>query len=536
MGIVTRLNWEGNTMKARKLEMIRKRYGQCNEIGMTADRLNYLRDYTDIHGTTLDDITWNDLDMDEVYIKMNTTFSWMGESYLHYILRNPVVEQIDCEMKKEFIQYFQENKEIRESVQLECIKNGKKQQERTYYTVVRALMEQMKVPVTSFLATILMIGSLIFALFTGEFSITIGVVMVNFITYYAKKSNGAYTPEVLERLVCLEKSARTIGKMKWTIQSGFFHLLKEEQKDVHKSLRMVRWVAASGNGNSLESTIFEFLKAMFHFDMIQLYFISKQLRAKQEQIEGLIEKIGYLESMIVIASYRESLDNYTIPMHEEGSELEIVEGCHPLLDQAIPNTIYVKRGALITGSNASGKSTFLKMVALNVLLSQTICTCLVKSYQGPIFQIYSAMSLRDNIKMKDSYYIAEMKAIKRMLNERGKEIPTICFVDEIFRGTNTIERVAAATEVMTAFLEGNLLCLGATHDIELTQTLHPLYEMYYFQETVEDGILSFDYKLHSGISTTRNAIALLELFGFDETITKQAKERISRYEATHKWC
>ena len=92
------------------------------------------------------------------------------------------------------------------------------------------------------------------------------------------------------------------------------------------------------------------------------------------------------------------------------------EGFHPCINNPVANSFSQNRGMIITGSNASGKSTFLKTTAINAILAQTINTCAAKSYCGSYFRIFSSMALRDNLDGGESYYIVEIKALKRIMD------------------------------------------------------------------------------------------------------------------------
>lgn len=94
---------------------------------------------------------------------------------------------------------------------------------------------------------------------------------------------------------------------------------------------------------------------------------------------------------------------------------------HPLIDNPVCNSITTKGNVLLTGSNASGKSTFLKTIAINSILAQTIGTSLSKEYIAPVYRIYSSMALRDDLANSDSYYIVEIKSLKRILDAVGKK-------------------------------------------------------------------------------------------------------------------
>ena len=195
-----------------------------------------------------------------------------------------------------------------------------------------------------------------------------------------------------------------------------------------------------------------------------------------------------------------------------------------------------QRGALLTGSNASGKSTFLKTVAINALMAQTVHTCPAKSYSGGLYRILSSMALKDDLESGDSYYIVEIKSLKRILNQLEKEgNPVLCFVDEVLRGTNTVERIAASTQILKSLAGKKALCFAATHDIELTHLLERYYNNYHFEEEIIDNDVVFHYRLLKGRATTRNAIKLLGVMGYDDTIIREAEEMAENFLKKGSW-
>lgn len=180
---------------------------------------------------------------------------------------------------------------------------------------------------------------------------------------------------------------------------------------------------------------------------------------------------------------------------------------------------------MITGSNASGKSTFIKALAINVLLAQSICTCMAKKMRLPHSAIITSMAVKDNVLYGESYYIREIKYLKRIISALNDEKTVICVIDEILRGTNTEERIAASAAILRYLSEKKCITIVATHDIELTELLKNNYENYHFTEYIQDKKILFEYKLHAGPATSRNAIKLLEYMGFPEEIIQEAINR-----------
>ena len=168
-------------------------------------------------------------------------------------------------------------------------------------------------------------------------------------------------------------------------------------------------------------------------------------------------------------------------------------------------------------------------------MAETICTCTCEHYRGSFFRVYTSIALSDDLLAGESYYIAEIRSLKRILDEQEKNGYMLCAIDEVLRGTNTIERVAASAEILEALDRPGTLCLIAIHDAELCALSGEDYQLVHFEETVSDTGICFDYKLKEGPAETRNAIHLLKLMGFDDAIVQSAHSRADNYAKTGKW-
>ena len=176
------------------------------------------------------------------------------------------------------------------------------------------------------------------------------------------------------------------------------------------------------------------------------------------------------------------------------------------------------------------------MVAINVLFAQTIHMTLARRYLACFFRVYSSMALRDDIVSGESYYLTEIKALKRILDQIDTHtVPVLCLVDEVLRGTNTVERIAASTEILTHLSGKNMLCFAATHDIELTRLLNQDYTNHHFREEIEQNEIVFSYKLYKGEAKSRNAIRLLEMIGFAPEIIQKAQSNAEQFLRTGRW-
>ena len=489
----------------------------------------------------LDDITWNDLGMDEIFMRMNYTLSASGEEYLYYTLRTLQKEEGELLHLEEVVRFFGDHPDERVKVQLQMNKLG--------YTGKFSLYDYLdnldylgeRSNRKSLIQDLLFIP--LIALLWVNFSIGVmGLVMLmvyNITTYFKEKgeidpyiTSFAYIMRLLD--VCDE-----LEKIKLPVCGKEQERLRMHRKEMQAMRRNSFWVMDPGrgqaSGNILEA-ILDYVRMVFHVDLLKFNSMLKHLRNHIENVDALIGTVGYLETAIAIGIFRNSLtEGYCLPEFADKNGLCMENGYHPLIVRPVKNGIHAEQGVLLTGSNASGKSTFLKTVAINAVFAQTIHTCMADRFRSALYQVYSSMALRDDLGAGESYYIVEIKALKRILDAAKEGGRVLCFVDEVLRGTNTVERIAASTQILKSLRGENILCFAATHDIELTELLQKEYDNYHFSEEVRDGDVVFDYKLQSGKATTRNAIRLLELLGYDRKIIEKAYEQAEHFTDSGSW-
>ncbi|WP_162141494.1 MutS-related protein [Lachnospira multipara] len=341
----------------------------------------------------------------------------------------------------------------------------------------------------------------------------------------------------INQIVKMIKASKDIVNLDLDFLADSNARLKELSKAFSKIYNNSAMLETGNVTGSISEIIMDYLRMLTHIDLIKFNNMVKLLNNKEQEIYELMDVLGFIESTIAIASFRKSLPYYSVPEFVEGEiSINLEEAYHPLIDNPVVNSISENGNVLLTGSNASGKSTFLKTVAINAILSQTINTSLSKSYKAPKFRIYSSMALRDDLEANNSYYIVEIKSIKRIFDSLDdNKKPLLIFIDEVLKGTNTVERVAASTQILSSLGKSKAFVFAATHDVELTTLLEKEYENYHFRENVTDDEVLFDYKLHKGPATTRNAIKLLSVLGFDKEIVDKSNERAAYFLENASW-
>ncbi|MDE7285304.1 MAG: hypothetical protein K2N55_00465 [Lachnospiraceae bacterium] len=494
-------------------------------------------------GFGIDDITWNDLNMDEIFKKMNYTYSAAGEEYLYYLLRSPCMEEEELLHREEIIRFFQEHEDERVAHQFMYHKLGRtgKFSIYDYLDYLDGLGERSNMP--HYLALILLIIS-IGVLFTNVafgLLVLVGVLAYNNVSYFKVKGeidpyivSFAYVFRLLDAVKTLKAKTRNTKILKEEFES-----LKKSSASMDGFKRGAFIIMSggrmSGSGNPLDMLL-DFVRMGLHLDLIKFNQMLSEIRKHISDIDSMITILGKIEAMIAIGEYRASLEEYCTPAFLKETALNADEVYHPLINEPVKNTIHTSSSVLITGSNASGKSTFLKTVAINSLFAQTIHTCLAKRYETALFRMVSSMSLKDDVQSGDSYYMVEIKSIKRILDMTSSGgIPVLCFVDEVLRGTNTVERIAASTQILKSLCRNNCICFAATHDIELTHLLDEIYCNYHFSEKIQENDISFTYKIMEGRAASRNAIRLLGIMGYESEIIAEAEKMAADFLETGVW-
>ena len=490
----------------------------------------------------IDDITWNDLNMNGIFALMDHTQSSSGAEYLYDMLRTPKLQKAKMDELEKHICFLRKDEDKRVTVQmkLHALGTSGKYSVFDYIEYLDTIGDcSYGKHIVMLLALFVSLALLFVNVMTGVFLLLL-VIAVNMTSYLREKNN--IQPyfcsfSYIMRMIQCGNGILTVDL------SEMVEYKKELEKKIVRLTPISRNYSAvasmnSSSGNPLE-IVSDYFNMLTHIDIMRFNRMVRLVKEHKEEIYELVEAIGYIDAVISIGAFRESLKSYCVPEFEEGKEvvLCIENGYHPSINEPVVNSFLQKRGMLVTGSNASGKSTFLKMIAINAILAQTIHTCTASSYRGGLYKIYSSMALRDDLMAGDSYYIVEIKALKRIVDaaEEKSENPLLCFVDEVLRGTNTVERIAASAQIMDNLARKGVYCFAATHDIELTHLLAQKYDNYHFEEDVKDGDVLFSYRLLDGRAQTRNAIKLLKVIGFSDEITEHAEDRVQRFVRTGQW-
>ena len=459
----------------------------------------------------IDDKTWTDLDMDTLFHKSNFNFTAIGEMKWYATLR----KMFTINNKKLVNQFKDEQFRVNVSYHLALI--GK-----VVYPLFPDQIKPVKRNNLFMLCPFLpLLGAIIIFI-----NISLGILIILFsillnigLSAYLKKSYSQdlksifYTSKVI-------KHSYSLSKIKGTpsINIDFQQF---------KLARSLSGFIGKADDQDIGGPFIMLFKMSFMLDYFFFHIIQFTYVKHQEELLQCYDYISTLDNHYSLVMYRRTLNTYCEPsIIKDKQQITFSNLLHPLLTEAVPNSLNIKHNILLTGSNASGKSTFMKAVATNLILAQTLNTATAEAFSYKPGLVYTSMANTDDILSGDSYFMTELKSIRRLFNIKNNQL-VYCFIDEIFKGTNTTERIAASESVLNYLdTEKHYKVIAATHDIELSEYLKANYENYHFNESIENNQIYFDYKIKKGKANTRNAIELLRITQFPEKVYTRAKQTI----------
>lgn len=531
---------KGNFIKSLNESFGHKPKDYLEDFDMTFLKNHYeLRKKNEAPSHPIDELTWNDLDMDTVFKRINYTKTSLGEAYLYYKLKEINYNEDEWTSLENLTNLFTTNEELRNKVSLLLLKVGKLNDLNLTNFIYNPKFS--KIP--SYYKYPLLSLGFIFSILLSFIYTKVGLILsfiflcINILSYQSEKIFLEDRFKVMIYLLNNINLCRSLAKIK---DKDFEFFRNEISSALHnfKALNRVKIYGNSFQKNENSFTdiyiIFDYIKMFFMVDIVAYQNSVKILEKNKENLYKIYDIVAKLDFALSLAYYRKSLSEYTIPEFIESEDIVLENLYNPLIDNPVKNSILIKNNILFTGSNASGKSTFIKAVALNCILAQSLNTALCSKYRCKFSNVVTSMAIKDNILSGDSYFIAEIKSLKRLLDSLNGEIRVLAFVDEILKGTNTIERISASASILKYAESTNGRLLVATHDMELTQILET-YENYHFSETVTEDEVTFDYKLKKGHSNTRNALKLLKAMNFNNEVVSLSNQVCNNFTETEKW-
>lgn len=517
--------------KKEHLEIIK----EVNEKGIK--RLNgEYRDFEDKGEEFLEDDHPFSSDLDvfgqnSLFQMINTTRTKIGRDKLGKILSLKVLpKKNEIEEKQKAIKELGEKVKFRQELYVSSTfrKNKNKDLEGlTKWSKEKTKDNTLKVAVAGIFIAITMV--IIFLCITNvlRFAVLFLDLMINFVVvklltkdkdnainlFHSIKYNVKAYTNILSLIEDEEFESSYLNNLKTKLKDDSNVSCKNEMK---KLSSLLDWV-----GDSSANAYFFILNIFVFADVFILYNLTKWKKDNGSKVESWLDVMGEFDALSSIANLSFDHENWC---YSEISDKKIVKGskiAHPLIgERAVPNTyelVSPKQITLITGSNMSGKSTFLRTIGINLILAYIGAPCCAEKFTTSIMKIYTCMRTKDNLEESISSFYAEILRIKLIMEASKKGENIFFLLDEIFKGTNSKDRHTGATVLIKQLAESGAIGLLSTHDLELCDLENEMKEIenYNFREYYEDNKIKFDYKLRQGRSTTQNAVYLMKMAGIE---------------------
>ncbi len=352
-----------------------------------------------------------------------------------------------------------------------------------------------------------------------------GLAMLTYVGYYIKQINLIHN-RVGKKVDILDK----YGKLLKLIEQESFrseyllNLVENTTVDGHP---------ASEELNSLKNLVkaldnranilFAFLaNAFVLWDLQVVYRIEKWRKNNQASMEDWFNTIYKLDAVSSMATFTFNHPKYVMPKVKENDFLlEIEKGGHPLLDEKVRiDNDFKMNGygqiSIITGANMAGKSTFLRTIGVNLVLAMSGNVVCAKEFAFVPTPIHTSVRTNDSLQKSESYFFAELKRLKSIIDRLEKGERLFVIVDEMLRGTNSKDKHLGSVALTKQMIKLKASGLIATHDIalgELIKTYPENIKNQRFEVEIEGNKLVFDYLLKSGISQNLNAVFLMKKMG-----------------------
>lgn len=479
----------------------------------------------------VDDQTWYDLALHKVFDQLNYTQSSIGAEALYQKMRLLTFQPDDS--LRELEEFFERQPDLRLRVQVIMNQLGKKNHNMARSIVANTGNQDSRIYLSLYIfLACLPVLSLFFLPFfkIQAFSVLIASVTFNIIFSSIRNWSNKTRLDQVSYLVRLFASAEKLSRLALPKQEA----LKQAVQPFKKT-KVISSILQSPTGNSEMEIILIYLNFLFLIPQIAQVYIYNQVKSYQKEAQETINLLGEMEVAISLLRHKRDFELICQPHFSKEGGIRGKSLYHPLIANPVVNDVSFEKNMVISGDNASGKSTYLKMVAINCILAQGLGFAYGESFELPYGHVMTSMDVSDDIEVGDSYFITESKTILRMIENLKKPGFHYFFIDELFKGTNTIERIGAGLGIVRWLSGRNCLYMISSHDIELVVASGAVNDNYHFDSRYVDGKIVFDYHIKQGSAVTKNAVNTLKSLHFPSEITLTAQELIEQYEETGKW-
>jgi len=498
-----------------------------NELTILKNEPSYLND-----GSVFESDESYLLDLDifgprSMFHLLNRTATNLGESRLASVLKKPFKDIQTIENQQITIQKLAAKVDFRQTFLAQALRTRSNPPDHarllawaesapefyyaTYIRVVRILMPTLA------------LASLIYGIVTFNFTFFSFVFILNFFIA------GRYGMKITKIHAAVSKNVESLGVFaelftlinQENFNTNILQKIYDETMEAHQELKRLGRIANFFD-QRLNMIIYTLFTGLFVYDLQCVFWLEQWKVANRDKLRRWLHAVGEIELLNSLATFHFNNPAFIFPKLTEGTPyIEATALAHPLMPahQRVSNDFQIGKNKtlyLITGSNMSGKSTFLRTVGMNVLLARCGAPVCATHFEGTAMDIYSSLRQSDSLQDNVSLFFAELRKLQTILQHLSENSNALVLLDEVLRGTNSDDKLYGSQQLVKKLLHFNSVSLLATHDIELSKMETEFPEQLgnlCFESIIAGEELIFDYKLKTGTAQNRNATFLMRKMG-----------------------
>ncbi|SHN44835.1 hypothetical protein [Chitinophaga sp. CF418] len=460
-----------------------------------------------------------------LYAHMNRTGTLMGAKALAETLKQPLMDAVQIRQQQEVVRELASRFKFRQLFAAHASLIGEQPDDipglHKWLSMPLEFLNSKWVNIARWLMPLLLLGGAVYYFVTDEYYLFTFFLCVNWgiLGSQIKKVNAQHQ--------LISNKEKIFGKLAWLLQlisvekAEHVALWKTQHEQAVAAKTSLSQLAkiSSALDQRLNLLIGVFLNSLVLYDLHCIMALEKWKSRYKNELPGWLDVIEKMEVWNSMATFAYNHPEYIYPSINENDTQLVATGVgHPLIpaEECVRNDIGIgapQQFLIITGSNMSGKSTFLRSVGSNLLLGlRGMPVCAVSFSCSPV-QIMTSMRIKDSIARHTSYFQAELLRLQQIVAVLKSGEQVFILLDEILKGTNSEDKLAGSRRLIEHFLQYHCLGMIATHDLELghmEDTYPQRIRNYCFESTIKDDQLFFDYRIREGVARNKNATFLMQ--------------------------
>jgi hypothetical protein len=461
-----------------------------------------------------------------LFLLLNRTTTWHGTKQLADLLNEPPLNTTAIDDQQQAVRALSAQRELGQLLTAHGLLNGEKEgnlnEIGNWLLQPQVIHGNRFINVLRFLTPLYSTIFLVYWLATGNYALLIPVIFINWsiIGRYAKRIQQQHS--LLGKKEAILNQYATILSLFAKVETGDSVLLKKEKDkaaEAHLSVKKLSRLSAMFD-QRLNLFINIFLNSFFMYDIQCLWALESWKKQHKDHFNEWIHTVGMIESLNSLSTFAYNNPAYQYAtINTDTLSISATQMAHPLIpaEGRVANDCsfgFNEKLVLVTGSNMSGKTTFLRTLGINLILAQCGAPVCASSFSFTPMVIRGSIRVSDSLQEQTSYFMAELKRLQQIIHFLQQQTtPVLILIDEILRGTNSEDKTYGSEQFIKKLIRYRCLTLFATHDLTLSRLEEELPKQvsnYCFESTIRNGELLFDYTLQRGVAKNKNASFLME--------------------------